>query len=62
MAGPDLQSPFHRWVFLFDKAMLMCCKARGGLYAPKEMYQVAQLRVEPMPAQAVPKVHEQSCA
>ena len=40
-----------RWVFLFDKVMLVCRKPRAVFeqrYVVKQVYQVAQLRVEPM--------------
>ena len=44
-----------RWVFLFDKVMLVCRKARGVFdqrYVVKQVYQVAQLRVEVMMPQS----------
>lgn len=49
---------FYRWVFLFDKVMLVCRKPRGVFqrYVVKQVYQVAQLRVEPMLHQSRTKV------
>lgn len=46
----------YRWVFLFDKVMLVCRKPRAVVfeqrYVVKQVYQVAQLRVEPMTHQS----------
>ena len=48
-----------RWVFLFDKVMLVCRKPRAVFdqrYVVKQVYQVAQLRVEPVMPQSRTKV------
>ena len=49
----------YRWVFLFDKVMLVCRKPRAVFdqrYVVKTVYEVAQLRVEPMLHQPRAKV------
>jgi guanine nucleotide exchange factor VAV len=49
--APGENGSSKKWVFLFDKVMLVCRKPRAVFdqrYAVKQVYQVAHLRVEPM--------------
>jgi guanine nucleotide exchange factor VAV len=55
----DNSGSSKKWVFLFDKVMLVCRKPRGVFeqrYVVKQVYKVAQLRVEPMVPQSRTKV------
>ena len=38
-----------RWVFLFDKVMLLCKKVSYKVrYSPKQVFSVSDIRVEPL--------------
>ena len=55
MVRCDLVDGCCRWVFLFDKVMLVCRKPRAVFdqkYVVKQVYQVAQLRVEAISPQS----------
>ena len=48
--GSRVSSSLPRWVFLFDKRILLCKKVNYKLfdvrYSPKQMYNVSDIRVE----------------